>query len=351
MSLHKWVLFMGVVCLFGLMPKKAAAQHFQFSQFFSSPLTLNPALTGRFSEDFRIAAIHRNQWSGIGSTFETTNLGCDINFKGGRLERDVVGAGVYFNKDNMGQNLLINQAIMLSGAYHRYIDRQRRHLLSGGVQAGFQQLSIDFSRLTFESQYYDFIYNPEIASGENFGSDRAHTYHINTGFSWAFRATPNITVHSGVAVADLFSTKESFFEGGMLWRSSHRFVWSGGMSWQINDKISLHPDVLFMNQAGGRLLNVGTALGYNVGGKNGITLFTGPWFRYGDAVIVMAGGKYRSFKLMGSYDHTASGLRIVKQAAEFNGKAALGAFEVSLIYTGKIKRAVPDAFSVPCGIF
>ena len=40
---------------------KASAQDPHFSQFFSSPLTLNPAFTGKFFGTYRVAGNYRNQ--------------------------------------------------------------------------------------------------------------------------------------------------------------------------------------------------------------------------------------------------------------------------------------------------
>ena len=49
----------------------ATAQDPNFSQFFASPLTLNPALTGKFDGVYRIAGNYRNQWPTISNAFVT----------------------------------------------------------------------------------------------------------------------------------------------------------------------------------------------------------------------------------------------------------------------------------------
>jgi hypothetical protein len=46
-----------------------AAQDSHFSQFFSSPLTLNPAFTGKFFGTYRVAGNYRNQWPTINNAF------------------------------------------------------------------------------------------------------------------------------------------------------------------------------------------------------------------------------------------------------------------------------------------
>ena len=43
----------------------ALAQDRHFSQFYSSPLTLNPALTGAFDGKYRVGTNYRDQWRGL----------------------------------------------------------------------------------------------------------------------------------------------------------------------------------------------------------------------------------------------------------------------------------------------
>ena len=55
------------------------AQDPHFSQFFSSPLTLNPALTGLFDGDFRVAGNYRTQWPTINNAFKTGTASFDFS--------------------------------------------------------------------------------------------------------------------------------------------------------------------------------------------------------------------------------------------------------------------------------
>jgi len=49
------IFFLSIICSVVVI-----AQDPHFSQFFASPLTLNPAFTGKFSGNYRIAGNHRN---------------------------------------------------------------------------------------------------------------------------------------------------------------------------------------------------------------------------------------------------------------------------------------------------
>ena len=58
------IIFVMLVSSF-LLPVTIRAQDPAFSQFFASPLTLNPALTGKFSGVVRVAGNYRDQWPQI----------------------------------------------------------------------------------------------------------------------------------------------------------------------------------------------------------------------------------------------------------------------------------------------
>ena len=60
-----------------------SAQDPSFSQFFASPLTLNPALTGKFNGDLRVAGNYRNQWPTVNKAYVTSTLSIDFNSAAG----------------------------------------------------------------------------------------------------------------------------------------------------------------------------------------------------------------------------------------------------------------------------
>src|SRR6187549_3455021 len=73
----------------------AQAQDPHFSQFFASPLTLNPAFTGKFDGQFRLAANHRDQWPSIPKAYVTTSASVDFGLLKSKIpEGDVFGIGI-----------------------------------------------------------------------------------------------------------------------------------------------------------------------------------------------------------------------------------------------------------------
>ena len=57
------------------------AQDLHFSQYFNSPLLVNPANTGFNPDyDFRVGGNYRNQWANVGNPYKTMSLWGDAKF-------------------------------------------------------------------------------------------------------------------------------------------------------------------------------------------------------------------------------------------------------------------------------
>src|SRR6185503_15688961 len=96
------------------------AQDPNFSQFFASPLTLNPALTGKFDGTFRVAGNYRNQWPTINNAFVTKTVSVDFGIlKNSLAEIDQMGVGILGVSDNAGDGVLVTNYGGLSFAYHK----------------------------------------------------------------------------------------------------------------------------------------------------------------------------------------------------------------------------------------
>src|SRR4030095_1764256 len=107
------LLFTSLVCV-------SLAQDPNFSQFFASPLTLNPALTGKFDGSFRLAGNYRNQWTSINNVFVTKTCCGDFHLLRNNLpEIDRWGIGVLFMNDQNGNCALRTNQFSLSTAYHK----------------------------------------------------------------------------------------------------------------------------------------------------------------------------------------------------------------------------------------
>lgn len=123
---------------------KLSAQDHMYSQFFNSPLYLNPALNGQFNGDLRMNLIYRNQYTSVPGALSYVSASIDYNVPqfGG-------GLGLIFTRSAEGLAYLYKNNI--AGIYS-YSVGSDSYVLSFGVQAGVTNRSVDFSRLVFGDQ-------------------------------------------------------------------------------------------------------------------------------------------------------------------------------------------------------
>src|SRR5881394_1336050 len=87
--------------------EKTSGQDPSFSQFFSSPLNIDPALTANFNEKWRLISNFRNQWAGAGNPYTTGTVSYDT-----KVFNDVAGNYVDENtRIGMGGMLMYDQAL------------------------------------------------------------------------------------------------------------------------------------------------------------------------------------------------------------------------------------------------
>ena len=117
------------------------AQDLQLTQFYASPLYLNPAFTGANS-DSRVATSFRNQWAGLPGTYKSFLVSYDHY-----LHKYNSGLGGIIISDKAGTQGLSNNMVGLSYAYdYRF---HRLWSASIGMRAGYCWRSLDYERLLF----------------------------------------------------------------------------------------------------------------------------------------------------------------------------------------------------------
>ena len=163
-----------VVCICALLAcQLVKAQDPHFSQFFASPLTLNPAFTGKFSGSWRLAANHRDQWPSIPKAYVTTSASIDFPILKSRIpEKDIFGVGISGLTDASANNILKLNYGSVSMSYHKALDENGYSTIGAGFQGTYSSLSLDQSKLTFESMltqngFTDLSKREVLANGNN----------------------------------------------------------------------------------------------------------------------------------------------------------------------------------------
>lgn len=112
-----------------------SAQDPSFSQFYASPLTLNPALTGKFNGDMRAAGNYRNQWPTVNKAYITSTISVDFPILQDKLsEGDRWGLGFMAMTDKTANGILNSNYFAISTAYHKAIDENGWHTIGVGFQ-------------------------------------------------------------------------------------------------------------------------------------------------------------------------------------------------------------------------
>ncbi len=306
-----------------------SAQDPNFSQFFASPLTLNPALTGKFNGTMRIAGNYRNQWPTINNAFRTSTVSADFGILANRIpEIDQFGVGVMGMYDINGSGVMKNSYISGSLAYHKGLDEDGYHQIGVGFSGTYAQRRLDISKLDFADELTSLGFTGNTA--ELFGSNgflNINYADVNAGFVYNGATNDYNNFYIGASVYHINRPKVSFQGANFL--LNPRFTIHGGGYFPVADATTVFVSANHQRQAGATETMLGAAVGFTVNDDfdNATDVYAGAWFRVGDAIIPYAGLEFGNFRLGLSYDVNVSRLSAASRRR--------GGMEVSLIWIKK----------------
>jgi len=292
----------------------------QFSQYYASPLYLNPGFTGA-TQSHRLVLNHRIQWPNLPQAFATYAFSYDYF-----LPDMKSGFGLLFTTDKAGEASLRSTSIGLLYSYK--IQTPSNWIFSPGLYFGYVNRDLDFSKLLFGDQV-DFdqsgaptldpvANNIEASNYFDFGSGiLAYNEKYWLGVSFYHINTPNNSLLEG----------ESPVPVKMQIHGGARFPLKTEMINRGEKVPSITPSFVFRSQGEFRQLDFG--LHYHIE-----PIMIGAWYRgipvtknvegrtSSDAIVFIMGLQFSRFELGYSYDFTVSKL---------SGESG-GAHEISLIY-------------------
>lgn len=334
-----FVCFLGCVTLL-------QAQDPHFSQFYASPLTLNPAIAGTYNGTFRISTLYRDQWrSAIDTPLRTFAMSGDVKFDvkyGANNLPDAVGLGITFFGDRVSSYDYNTNQILLTAAYHKVIDKRTKQYLGIGVQGGVFQKSISYEDLTFQDQF-NAVDGYTLETGEFLPPNNKSFTDLSIGLHYSITPTKKTNFHAGLGYFHINQPNLSYFNtpdiiGAEINRSDILHAkWSvyAGASFRTGDRMTLQPRINALSQGPYSEVNLGATFRYKLSRTAGQYLLFGPYIRGAkglqgtsmEALILMAGIEMNNFIIGMSYDQNFSRL--------LNSRKSLSSFEISLIYIGE----------------
>jgi type IX secretion system PorP/SprF family membrane protein len=282
------------------------AQDPVFSQFYASPLHLNPALAGT-SGNGQVFLNYRNQWPSINQAYVTYAASFD------QFYDDInSGFGVSVLADVSGRGLYKTTTGHLSYSYKVRFRKSLQMRL--GISAGLINSRIDWAQLIFPDQL-----DPEFGAvspgGLPFPSDEAapeggnavSVLDASTGL-----VIFNETFYGGLTLKHLNAPRFSFLQvndqlsGGLpLSISLHGGAEIDLLKTKNGRDVFVSPNFQYIRQGALSQLNIGTIFRY-------YKIGTGAWYRHSsanpDALIFLLEGRQNNFRVAYSYDFTLSKL-------------------------------------------
>jgi type IX secretion system PorP/SprF family membrane protein len=272
---------------FFILPVQLTAQDPAFSQFYAAPVYLNPAYAGTTLKP-KIHLNFRDQWPAFEHAYVSYAASYDQFF-----DKMNSGISVGFLGDRAGGGIYNTNQVMLGYTYQ--INLSENLALRAGVQGGFIQRRLDFSKITFLDQIHP-VNGPSIPTSELLKAEPVRSVGDFSagGIIFSTKLFAGFAAHHIIKGSDAFVNNENFLPvkytihgGGVFIRENN------------NGDVTFSPNFLYTRQLEFQQLNVGSYL------KKGF-IFGGLWLRHNivnaDAVIVLAGVQYNILKIGYSYD-------------------------------------------------
>ncbi|HXU26079.1 MAG TPA: PorP/SprF family type IX secretion system membrane protein [Bacteroidia bacterium] len=307
------------------------AQDIHFSQFWMTPLLLNPAQAGA-QQNLRGSIDYRNQWSSVAQPYSTGNLSFDMKL-GKKDKKAFSGIGLNISQDKSGDAQL--KTFQLSVSYACHIHINDKSTIGGGIYAGFVQRSINTTSLQWMNQYDGTSYNASLPSGETATANSLMCFDAGGGLHYEYgkgekymTGNDHKKFSAGISMFHLNSPTYSFY-GTPEKLYIKTVAYATAELGIANSALSLVPGVVYSQQGTSGELMVGTMFQYQLksdskytGYVKGSTLSLGAYYRSSDAVVATMLLKLSHYAIGFSYDINTSSLTTASKAR--------GGFEVSL---------------------
>jgi len=307
------------------------AQDPHYTQYLAVPQLINPAFTGVFDGNFRVASNYRTQWTAFGSPFTSMIAGVEGKiFNGDAYYQNPFNMGLVVQSDKTLKGALTSNNLTAAAAYHVPLNRDGNKSFGLALSGTYGKRNFNFSNLVAESQFESGGFNPIAQSGEvAFESMR-----------------PYFSVGAGILYSNSLEEEGTFFQIGasafhinrpvqtILYSSEEaipmRISAQASLQRYVAEDLLLDANLMYQNQASSDYLYGSLAVTKLLDqDQDGRLIGLGCLYRTGDAVAPFIFGEFNSLRVGFSYDIQVNDIR--------KSAAPASSLEFSLQYRFKSK--------------
>ena len=320
------------------------------TQFYNTPLQVNPANAGLFAGRARIITNYRRQWESIGQPFQTIAASGDFQVARDVTGGDFFGMGIDVIQDKAGISQLSNLNANISASFTKAFDARKTHFMSVGLQGGYGQRSISASSVNWGSQWTNTGFNSDITTIDQGMDESVGFFDMAAGVNYFYsQRGDNLKLYVGVAGYHLNKPMISFMgnDDEVLTR---KFNVNAGLNYRFgrSENFSIYPNFIYSWQGKANTLIYGTDVEYRIddgsrstGTRKYTSFAVGIYHKWKETISPVVKLHKAGFSLYISYDFEIGNITRVT-----NGQ---GGMEVSLKYrvgfrSGKGSRNINNAF-------
>ena len=197
-----------------LSSSSVVAQDYKYSQFFASPMYLNPALTGAFDGKLRLSSIYRDQWNNqFDAPMTNFSASMDLRFElnqAKRKYRDAAAFGLLVASDKSGDIRLNSTNFALSGAFHKSLNSKNTQYLILGLQLGIIQRRVSYQDIRFSDQF-DGLEDYNNLTAEDLPENNYTLGDFSLGLAYLYSTRNNFGIYSGLGIHHINQPNISFY--------------------------------------------------------------------------------------------------------------------------------------------
>ncbi len=293
----------------------ANAQDPHFSQYFTSPMTINPSLMGKDVEDWRLTSTLRRQWwGGTVAPYNTYTASIEKRVATNSTGDNQLGIGMMVFSDESNNGLLKDTYLSLGAAYNITLDRAGHHHLGAGLTANYAGRLVDPSKFEFQSQFGSMGFQRSVPSNDPVTIQSNHYLEVNAGLNYNYTDT-KWGFNVGAAVFHASKPKD-----GVYLNSTYTVEARYSIQGSVYFNLANHNQLLFSEisemQGQNSIHSLGAVYKISVKDKTLRSFNVGLWDRFGDAVYPYIGLESERWIAGLTYDVVTSGVKTASNSVQ-----------------------------------